>query len=60
VRIEEGTLDLSIAFGSGHVLELLPDSSGYEAWQLGGGGMLAIAVGGGRLDLFRGNPSGDL
>ena len=49
----EGTLDLSIAFANGHVLEILPNSSGYEAWQLGGRNSLAIAVGGGRLDVFR-------
>jgi hypothetical protein len=56
VSLNEGTLDLSLVFTSGHVLELLPDSSGYEAWQLGGRGMLAIATGGGRLVVFGDGP----
>lgn len=35
IRLREGTLDLAITFSTGHVLELIPDSSGYEAWSLG-------------------------
>lgn len=53
VSVREGTLDLAIHFQTGATLELIPDSSGYEAWQLGGRNMLVIATGGGRLDVFR-------
>jgi hypothetical protein len=56
VAINEVTLDLSVTFQSGHILQLIPESSGYEAWQLGGRGILIIAVGGGRLDVFRSGP----
>jgi len=52
VSIRDGTLDLTVKFESGHVLELVPSSAGYEAWQIGGNGSLVIAVGGGRLDVF--------
>lgn len=51
-RIREGSLDISIGFANDHTLEVMPVSSGYEAWQLGGNNLLLIAVGGGRLDVF--------
>jgi hypothetical protein len=53
INCNEGTLDLAIGFANGHVLEILPNSSCYEAWHLAGRNSLAIAVGGGSLDLFR-------
>ena len=53
VHLRKGTLDLSIGFETGYTLEVIPTSAGYEAWQIGGRNMLAIAVGGGRLHVFR-------
>ena len=44
-----GTLDLQITFDNGYVLQIIPDSSGYEAWALDGRGRQFIAVGGGEL-----------
>ena len=32
VTLRGGTLDLEIFFDSGHVLQLIPDSSCYESW----------------------------
>jgi hypothetical protein len=32
VRLEAGTLDLELRFSTGHVLQILPTSAGYEAW----------------------------
>lgn len=34
VTLRSGVLDLSIGFDDGHRLEVLPTSSGYEAWQV--------------------------
>jgi len=59
VRLDEATLDLSLVFSSGHVLEFFPDSAGYEAWQLCGGSLLAVAVGGGDLAVFGASPRND-
>ena len=50
IRLLEGTLDLEIKFASEHVLQLIPDSSGYEAWSVSDKSRQYIAVGGG--DLF--------
>jgi hypothetical protein len=55
VELRDGTLDMSLRFDSGHILEVVPDSSGYEAWQLNnltGKGTQYIAVGGGELAIF--------
>jgi hypothetical protein len=49
VALHAGTLDLALAFSSRHRLQIIPDSSGYEAWQLSWGGRQLIATGGGRL-----------
>ena len=46
VEVREGTLDLAIRFSSGHVFEIIVDSSGYEAWHLCGDGREFIACGG--------------
>jgi hypothetical protein len=52
VELRDGTLDLDIRFSSGHVLQVIPDSSGYEAWNLSGHNSQFIAVGGGNLAIF--------
>jgi hypothetical protein len=49
VELREGLLDLELRFNSGHVLQIIPDSSGYEAWELSDGKRQFIAVGGGEL-----------
>lgn len=54
VDLKAGTLDLEIRFGTGHLLQVIPDSSGYEAWKIHGDSKLAIAVGGGSLAIFDG------
>lgn len=43
------TLDLVLCFSRGHRLEILPTSSGYEAWQITVRGQHIVAVGGGKL-----------
>jgi hypothetical protein len=35
VQLRPGTLDLALKFSTGHVLEVIPVSSGYEAWRAG-------------------------
>ena len=52
VDLKAGTLDLRIMFSTGHVLELVPDSSGYEAWSASRPGRTCIATGGGELAMF--------
>ncbi len=52
VQLREGTLDLRIQFETGHVLEVIPDSSGYEAWIVRRSKQQFIAVGGGDLLLW--------
>jgi hypothetical protein len=49
VELRDGTLDLRITFDDRHVLEIIPDSSGYEAWSTHRGNIQFIAVGGGDL-----------
>ena len=54
-RAREGTLDLVIEFGPERVLEVLPLSSGYEAWILADPfGRSFVAQGGGNLAAWRG------
>jgi len=52
VTIREGTLDLQLTFDTGRTLEIIPDSSGYEAWNFLGSDQQYIAVGGGDLAIF--------
>jgi len=54
LTLREGTLDLHLTFDTGHTLEIIPDSSGYEAWNLSGPDQQYIAVGGGDLAVFTG------
>ena len=57
VDLYEGTLDLRIQFNPDVVIELLPNSSGYEAWEVSRFGQRFIAVGGGRLDVMDERPA---
>jgi hypothetical protein len=52
VELREGLLDLDFQFSTGHVLQIIPDSSGYEAWNLSRGHKQYLAVGGGDLVVF--------
>ncbi len=52
VTLHEGTLDLEIGFDTGHVLQLIPNSAGYEAWAVYEPSRQFIAVGGGELAIF--------
>jgi hypothetical protein len=49
VDLNIGTLDLAIRFDDQRTLEMIPDSSGYEAWIVNGSQSQFIAVGGGDL-----------
>lgn len=52
VRVTEGTADLTISLGDS-VLEVISDSSGYEAWQVDGPkGTVAVGQGGGNVVVF--------
>jgi hypothetical protein len=52
VTLADTTLDLEIRFGTGHVLQVIPDSSGYEAWNARKPGWQCVAQGGGNLCVF--------
>jgi len=56
--LRENTLDLELQFETGHVLQVIPDSSGYEAWIAHDRDKQFIAVGGGELALFGGHAAG--
>ena len=47
-KIDRTTADVSLSFSNGHRLELINNSSGYEAWNSGS----IIALGGGSLAFF--------
>ena len=49
VTLRDGILDLELRFDTGHILQMLPDSSGYEAWNASHRGKQFIAVGGGHV-----------
>ena len=55
VELRQGLLDLDITFSTGHVLNIIPDSSGFEAWVLHRGDTQFIAVGGGDLAILGNN-----
>lgn len=48
-RLRDITLDLSFTFSNSVTLEILPTSSGYEAWQITCAHQHVIAQGGGQL-----------
>jgi hypothetical protein len=52
VELRQGILDLEIKFSTGHILQIIPDSSGYDAWNASGLNGEFIAVGGGELTTF--------
>ena len=52
VGLRQGLLDLELRFGNGLSLQVIPDSSGYEAWIVSSGSKQFIAVGGGELAIF--------
>ena len=58
VVLREHTLDLELRFDTGHALQIIPDSSGYESWIAHDGGKQFIAVGGGELAIFGGQAAG--
>jgi hypothetical protein len=58
VQLRQGILDLELRFNTGHVLQLFPDSSGYEAWRVSAGSRLFHAVGEGELYIWGEEPSG--
>ena len=54
VELRQGLLDLELRFSTGHLLQIIPDSAGYEAWNVCSGNRQFIAVGGGDLSVFGG------
>ena len=58
IELCEGTLDLVLKFGSGLSLEIIPTSSGHEAWNIGVNDKLYIAGGGGELSVFDAGKAG--
>jgi hypothetical protein len=58
VELRKGILDLELRFNTGHILQVIPDSSGYEAWNLSNGSSQFIAVGGGELAVVSSDPAG--
>ena len=52
VELREGTLDLELRFGGGRVLQLIPDSAGYEAWTAYDRSKRYLARGGGELAIL--------
>ena len=54
VELREGLLDLELRFSTGHIFQIIPNSSGYEAWNMLHANSQYIAVGGGELTIFRG------
>jgi len=53
VDLREGLLDLDLRFSTGHIFQVIPNSSGYEAWNLLSETSQSIAIGGGELTIFR-------
>src|ERR1022692_4639653 len=37
VELRAGLLDLDLRFSTGHIFQIIPNSSGYEAWNLSNG-----------------------
>jgi hypothetical protein len=52
VELRKGILDLELRFNTGHFFQVIPNSSGYEAWNLSNGSSQLIAIGGGELAIF--------
>jgi hypothetical protein len=58
VVLRDNTLDLELRFDTGHVLQAIPASSGYQAWSAHAREKQFIAVGGGELVIFSGQAAG--
>ncbi len=52
VELRQGSLDLELRFSTGQVLQIIPDSSGYEAWTLYRGKRQFIAIDGGEMAIY--------
>lgn len=59
VEVRQGLLDLTLHFSTGHSLQIVPDSSGYEAWNVSNESRQFVAVGGGELALLDGDCRGE-
>jgi hypothetical protein len=57
VVLRQRTLDLELRFNTGHAPQILPDSSGYEAWTLSSASSEFMVVGGGELANFGDQPN---
>jgi len=53
VELTSGSLDLTFVFEDSMALQIIPDSSGYEAWNARTPIALVVAVGGGELTVFQ-------
>jgi len=42
VQVRGGTVDITLGFGSGRVLEVISTSAGYESWQVNAPGVLIV------------------
>jgi len=58
LELRPGLLDLELRFSTGHALQLIPASSGYEAWNVFSANRQFIAVGGGELAIIGGDVCG--
>lgn len=55
VKVNEGTADLTIKFAQQKELQIIPQSSGYESWQMQDpNGHQIVAQGGGQLSAWNG------
>jgi hypothetical protein len=52
VQLRPKLLDCEIQFSTGHIFQIIPNSSGYEAWEVCHGKRRFIAIGGGELAVF--------
>ncbi|MDX1930614.1 MAG: DUF6188 family protein [Pirellulaceae bacterium] len=53
IELTQGTLDLTFTLEGSLVLQIIPDSSGYEAWNANTPNGFIVAVGGGELTVFK-------
>ena len=42
LKVRAGTIDITLAFGSGRTLEVIPTSAGYEAWKVSAPGVYMV------------------
>ena len=42
VKVRAGTIDITLDLGSDRILEVIPTSAGYEAWQVSAPGVLMV------------------